>query len=54
MELWDLYDGCFKKTGRTHERGKPLPEGQYHLVVHIYPINRKGEILIQKRLDTVS
>lgn len=54
MELWDIYDKCFIKTGRTHERGKPLAEGDYHLVVHIYPINSKGQILIQKRTDTVS
>ncbi|NLK99452.1 MAG: NUDIX domain-containing protein [Clostridiales bacterium] len=54
MELWDIYDKCFVKTGRLHERGKPLKEGDYHLVVHIYPINSKGQILIQKRTDTVS
>ena len=24
MELWDIYDECFVKTGRIHERGKPL------------------------------
>lgn len=54
MELWDVYDGCFRMTGRTHERGMPLPHGDYHLVVHIYPVNKKGEILIQKRVDTVS
>jgi len=54
MELWDIYDKCFIKTGRLHERGKPMNKGDYHLVVHIYPINSKGQILIQKRADTVS
>ncbi|MBH1940550.1 NUDIX domain-containing protein [Mobilitalea sibirica] len=54
MEIWDIYDDCFMKTGRTHERGKPLAKGDYHLVVHIYPINKKGEILIQKRAETIS
>lgn len=54
MELWDIYDQCFVKTGRLHERGKPLAEGDYHLVVHIYPMNSKGQILIQKRADNVS
>jgi isopentenyldiphosphate isomerase len=54
MELWDIYYECFVKTGRIHERGKPLAKGDYHLVVHIYPINSKGQILIQKRTDTVS
>lgn len=53
MELWDVYDQCMQKTGRTHVRGVPLEEGDYHLIVHVYPINSKGEILIQKRADTV-
>ncbi len=38
-----------QKTGRTHVRGVPLQEGDYHLIVHVYPVNSKGEILIQKR-----
>jgi len=54
MEIWDIYDDCFEKTERTHERGKPLAKGDNHLVVHIYPINSKKEILIQKRLDTIN
>lgn len=53
MEIWDIYDNCFNKTGRTHIRGEKLSNGDNHLVVHIYPVNSKGEILIQKRLDTV-
>jgi hypothetical protein len=32
-ELWDVYDKNRNKTGRTHERGKPLLKGHYHLVV---------------------
>lgn len=54
MELWDVYDNCFNKLEGTHVRGEELPEGKHHLVVHIYPVNRKGEILIQKRQDTLS
>ncbi len=54
MELWDIYDDCFEKTGRIHERGKPLAKGDNHLVVNIYPVNRKGELLIQKRSDNIS
>lgn len=53
MELWDIYDGCFIKTGRIHERGKPLPKGDYHLVVHIYPVNKNSKILIQRRADNI-
>lgn len=53
MELWDVYDQYLQKTGRTHVRGEEMPEGDYHLTVHVYPVNHKGEILIQKRADTV-
>lgn len=53
VELWDIYDACYQKTGRLHERGKILQPGDYHLVVHIFPVNDKKEILVQKRSDTV-
>lgn len=49
MELWDVYDHCFQKTGRIHERGNPLAPGEYHLVVAVYPVNSRGQVLIQKR-----
>jgi len=49
MELWDLYDRDRVPTGETHERGKPLPEGRYHMVVHVVIFNTKGEMLIQQR-----
>lgn len=49
MELLDVYDKYRHKTGRTYERGTPIKEGRYHLVVHIWIVNDKGEFLIQKR-----
>ena len=49
MELWDVYDHCFRKTGKVHERGKPLAPGDYHLVVAVFPINSERQVLIQKR-----
>jgi len=49
MELWDLYDKYRQKTGRTQERSKPMEEGGYHLVVHVWIVNDKGEFLIQRR-----
>ena len=52
-EFWDVYDQCMQKTGRTHVRGVPLEDGDFHLIVHVYPVNSQGEILIQKRADTV-
>ena len=48
MEFWDIYDVNRNKTGRTMERG-PVPEGDYHLVVHVCIFNSKGKMLIQQR-----
>lgn len=48
MELWDIYDRERNKTGRTMVRG-PVPEGDYHLVVHVCIFNSRGEMLIQQR-----
>ena len=48
-ELWDIYDKNRNKTGRTVERGWPMAEGEYHLAVHVWIYNRKGEWLISKR-----
>lgn len=49
MELWDVYDCNRVKTGRTHERGKPMLAGDYHLVVVIWVLNSKGQFLVTKR-----
>lgn len=49
MELWDLYDRDRHPTGEILERGKPVPPGRYHLVVHVVIFNSKGEMLIQQR-----
>lgn len=49
MELWDLYDCHQMKTGETHERGKPVPEGRYHMVIHVVIFNDAGQMLIQQR-----
>lgn len=53
MELWDILDEDGNVTGRTIERGQPLKAGEYHLVVHIWIRNSKGEYLIQKRSEKV-
>lgn len=49
METWDILDENGNMTGKTITRGENLEDGEYHLVVHIWIINDKGEILIQKR-----
>lgn len=48
-EIWDLYDASGRKTGKTMMRGEEVPQGMYHLGVHIWPINSRGEFLIQRR-----
>jgi len=48
-ELWDILDENRNKTGRLHERGKPMNAGDYHLVVQIWLMNSKGEFLISRR-----
>lgn len=52
-ELWDLYNAKKQKVGRTMVRGEEIPAGLYHLAVHIWPVNRKGEFLVQRRAATV-
>ena len=49
MEIWDLYDEKRKLTGRTHIRGEELPDGCYHLVVHVWIRNSRGVYLISQR-----
>lgn len=49
MELWDLYNENRKLTGRDHIRGEAVPQGYYHLVVHVWIRNSNGEYLISQR-----
>ena len=48
-EIWDLYDENRKLIGRDHVRGEQLPIDGYHLVVHVWIRNSKGEYLIAQR-----
>jgi 8-oxo-dGTP pyrophosphatase MutT (NUDIX family) len=48
-EFWDILDENRNKTGRLHERGKPMAVGEYHLIVHVWIMNSKKEFLISKR-----
>lgn len=52
MELWDLYTEDRQLAGVDHVRGEELPENLYHLVVHIWIRNVKGEYLISQRSAT--
>ena len=52
-ERWDLYDARGQRTGRTMARGEDVPAGLYHLAVHIWPRNSRGEFLVQRRAPGV-
>lgn len=51
MEIWDLYDRYRNIIGE-HIRGKELPENGFHLVVHIWVKNSKGQYLISQRSES--
>ncbi len=48
-ELWDVYDAEGNLTGKTHLRALPLAPDEYHLCVHVWTMNSKGEFLLTKR-----
>lgn len=48
-EMWDVYDENRSLTGRLHRRGDLLKDGEYHLVVHAWLMNSRGEFLLTKR-----
>lgn len=48
-EIWDLYDENRELLGKDHVRGEQLPIDGYHLVVHVWIRNAKGEYLIAQR-----
>lgn len=50
-EFWDVLDFKGRPTGQTvcrRLKGK-FPKGRFHLVVHIWVTNSRGEFLIQQR-----
>ena len=49
MELWDVYDENRVATGKTHVRGVPLNQGEYHLVADVWLGNEDQEILLTRR-----
>ena len=51
MEVWDLYDKYKNVTGKKCVRGDIIPDNYYHLVVHVWIKNKKGEYLISQRSE---
>lgn len=52
MEWWDLYTRDRQSTGERHIRGETMPPERYHLVVHVWIRNGRGEWLISQRSAT--
>lgn len=48
MEIWDLYDKERNIIGE-HIRGNEMPEGAYHLVVHVWIKDPAGRYLMTRR-----
>ena len=48
-EIWDLYNENRELTGRDQIRGEEIPQGYYHLVVHVWIRNSNGKYLISQR-----
>jgi hypothetical protein len=44
-EFWDILEENGNATGRLHERGKPMRDGEYHLEVSVWIENENGEYL---------
>lgn len=54
MEVIDLYNAKKEKLGKTFIREQGEPEdGEYKLSVHVWILNSKGEVLIQKRNENL-
>jgi isopentenyldiphosphate isomerase len=49
MEYWDLYNRNRQKLNKKHLRGKAINPGEYHVVVNIWIINDRNEILLTQR-----
>ena len=58
-EFWDVLDEHGNNTGRLYERtlqfsNGHMSEGEFHLIVHIWILNDKGEFLISQRAPNKS
>jgi len=53
MEYIDIYDSDGKSLGTKKAKSEVHREGLWHKTVHIWVVNPKGEILIQKRSPKV-
>ena len=47
-EYFDILDENGNKTGKTKLRSEVHRDGDWHKAVHIWIINNKGDILLQR------
>ncbi len=52
LEYFDLLDEDGNLIGITKERSKVHRDGDWHKAIHVWIINEKGEILLQRRCET--
>lgn len=50
-EYWDIYDKDRNKTGRLAERGQPMSEEDYHIVVMAWIRNSRGQWFLTRRAE---
>ena len=50
VELAEIYDNKRRPLNKTSERYS-MNKGEYALVVHVWIMNKKGELLLQKRSE---
>ena len=48
-ELWELYDGNKRPTGKTLLRGQQIPNGFWHIIVDVWTIAADGRLLLTRR-----
>ena len=51
MEYIDIFDENNNPTGQIKEKGKAHEEGDFHRTAHVWIINDKNELLLQKRSE---
>lgn len=49
MELWDILDENGNPKGYTHRRGKPVADGDYHLVVEVFVTTPDKRLVLTRR-----
>ena len=48
-EIWDLVDRQRQPLFKTHQRGKELQPGEYHLVVEVWTVKPEQQVLVTLR-----